>query len=110
MDLNNIEELSVDDNIVEDGRTLRWRKKTQKDKLLSTDSEGDKNTACCAPKKKNANDEVYGDKLIEVNNEKLFNKIETRARAIGNWKRLKILIVILRMCNGNFTEEIKSVT
>ena len=44
-----------------------------------------------------------------LNNEKLFNKIETRARAIGNWKRLKILIVILRMCNGNFSEEPKPV-
>lgn len=41
--------------------------------------------------------------------EDLHERLETRKRAIENWKRLKIVMAILRMCNENFdgTKKIK---
>ena len=31
--------------------------------------------------------------------------MESRKRAIANWKRLRIVIVILKMCNGRLEEK-----
>ena len=41
-------------------------------------------------------------------NEDLHERLEARHRAISNWKRLKIVIVILKMCNGRFDEAVMS--
>jgi len=38
-------------------------------------------------------------------NEDLHERLEARRRAISNWKRLKIVIVILKMCNGRMDVE-----
>lgn len=35
----------------------------------------------------------------EFQNE-MFEKLDTRSRAIANWKKLRILLVLLRVCGG----------
>lgn len=35
----------------------------------------------------------------------LYERLEARRRAISNWKRLKIVIVILKMCNGRIEKD-----
>ena len=37
--------------------------------------------------------------------EKLFIDIETRKRAINNWKKVRLLIVLLNVCGGKLHEE-----
>ena len=39
--------------------------------------------------------------------EELYERLESRKRAIANWKRLKIVIVILKMCNGRLEEKVE---
>ena len=35
------------------------------------------------------------------NEEKLYGNIKVRQKAISNWKKLRILLVLLKICGGN---------
>ena len=39
-------------------------------------------------------------KKMEVFNERLHDTLELRRRAINNWKRLKVVLAILKICGG----------
>ena len=59
--------------------------------------------ACCEDEavvhKRKLHDEMFVRKL-ELYNEGLEKKLEFRRRAIANWRRLKVLLAILKLC-GN---------
>ena len=98
----NIDE-GTDDFLDEKGRTIRWER-------VFDQAENEKNERkCCKPGEriltgKEAMDDVEGEATLNQLNEDLYERLESRRRAISNWKRLKIVIVILKMSNGRMQE------
>ena len=37
--------------------------------------------------------------------DQLYDELEIRQRAIANWKRLRIIIVLMQVCGGNLTND-----
>ena len=42
---------------------------------------------------------------LELYNEKLSKKLERRRKAISNWRRLKIVLAILSLCDNRLEED-----
>ena len=60
------------------------------------------NTKYCGKRNKLENHEYDALFIEKLNNfqSKLHNELEVRRRAIANWKRLRIIIVMLQFCGG----------
>ena len=43
-------------------------------------------------------------------NEQLYENLEASKRAIANWKKLRILIVMLKICGGHFDQALNKHT
>ena len=83
----------------ESGRTIRWRRTFEPE-------EPSYNRVLCGKGERILSDvetEAYFTQLEE----ELYERLESRQRAIANWKRLKIVIVILKMCNGRLEEKVE---
>ena len=98
--MTSIEEVNenTDDFMHEDGRTIRWRR-------IYEESEPEYKRECYGWRKgERIHTDIESEKFLENMNEDLYERLEARRRAISNWKRLKIVIVILKMCNGRIDE------
>lgn len=89
-----------DDRFDEQGRIIRWKR------ILEYGEQEEHHTRCCRQGERVVSD-VEADAYLESFNEELYERLMVRKKAISNWKRLKIVIVILRMCNGKMNEDEK---
>ena len=65
---------------------------------------------CCGDKRHPTelqHDLVYVDKL-ELFNDRLYDDIDYRTRAMKNWQKLRILIVLFQICGKNSLDNGKS--
>jgi hypothetical protein len=84
---------NTDDFMDENGRTIRYRR------IIDPDPVSFKKGLCGAKGERIISDIEAEANLTQLNDD-LHERLEIRSRAISNWKRLKIVIVILKMCNG----------
>ena len=81
----------------ENGRTIRWRR--------TFEPQEPSYTRDCCKKGERILSEIETEAYFTQLEEELYERLESRRRAISNWKRLKIVIVILKMCNGRLEEK-----
>ena len=81
----------------EAGRTIRWRR--------TFEPEEPKYYPAYCGKGERILSDVETEAYFTQLEEELYERLESRKRAIANWKRLKIVIVILKMCNGRLEEK-----
>ena len=102
---------STDAFIDPSGKTIRW------ESIL--DLHDPTFGKACFGKGQRILSEIESEAALQQINNELFEKLDVYDRAIANWKRLKIVIVILKMCHGkleiekhkkkkNFNEELKT--
>ena len=81
-------------------RLIRWKRK------FEADEQKEKGFECCpnleVEHAKNLHDHLFVRKL-EIFNERLNIKLEKRRKAIANWRRMKVVLAILKLC-GNRME------
>ena len=82
----------TDDWIDGKGKNIRWHR--------IFDPEEVKYGKYCCTKGERKFTDLQAQQALEVYNEDLYERLESRSRAIKNWQRLKIVIVILKMSNG----------
>lgn len=80
----------------EKGRTIRWRRTYDQ----QSTEKGPHCKMC-----RGGLDCIEAEAQLTQLEEELYDRLEVRQRAISNWKRLRIVIVILRMCNGRLEEK-----
>ena len=94
--------LDVDNNYTdfldENGRFIRWSRVYEK-------LEHKYKKTICGTKMERIVPDIEAEAALGLFNEDLYERLDARRRAISNWKRLKIVIVILKMCNGHFHEQ-----
>ena len=81
------------------GRLHRWV-------FVPTDFQ-EKGRSCCG--KENTAKDLLAEniefvRLVNRYNSQLFTDIETRRKAMQNWKKLRILLVLLKICGGKFDD------
>ena len=89
----------TDDFIDEQGKTIRYRR------IIEPESEVKYAKGCCWRKGERILSEIEAEAQLTQINEELSERLSQRARAISSWKRLKIVIVILKLCNGRIDKE-----
>ena len=83
------------------GRLIRWKlefddeNEDEYEKHLST---------CCAPETTEDLDNYIAIQKLEMFSDRLNQRLERRTRAINNWKRLRVLLAILKICGGRFDQ------
>ena len=90
-------EEQTDDWIDEKGRTIRWRRIVDLQVAMYK-------KRCCGNGERDYSG-YEAEQMMTALSEDLYERLEARRRAISNWKRLKIVIVILKMCNGKIDTE-----
>ena len=88
---------NTDDFMDETGKTIRWRRTFEIQEAVY------EKTWC--RKGERILNEIETESYLTQLEEDIFDRLEARRRAISNWKRLKIVIVILKMCNGRLEEK-----
>ncbi len=91
----------TDDFIDESGKTIRWRR------IAEENQEVKYAKGCCFRRGERILTEIEAEATLSQINEELSERLDQRARAISSWKRLKIVIVILKLCNGRIDSEEK---
>lgn len=90
---------NTDDRFDEQGRIIRWKRVIEPD-----EEQAERRNRCSNRRQERQVNDLQADAFLEGFNEELYERLENRRRAISNWKRLKIVIVVLRMCNGKMNE------
>ena len=90
-------EQNTDDFVDENGKTIRWRR--------TFDWQDPTYQRLCCGKGERILSEVETEAYFTQVEEELYERLASRQRAIANWKRLRIVIVILKMCNGRLEEK-----
>ena len=73
---------------------MRWNAKNQKPAR--------KPETCCFTQPEHEQDLIFVNDL-EIYERRLFENLEVRQRAIRNWKRLRVVLVMLRLAGGKAT-------
>ena len=85
----------TDDFLDESGKVIRWaRVLDPRDPVF-----GSCCCSCCGNGQRILSD-IEAEAALSQNNEELFERLDAYDRAIANWKKLQIVIVILRLCHG----------
>ena len=80
----------------ERGRIVRW----VKSKRALNDE--DESTRCCQKRKiSQLSEDLQYVQGLDQWTSQLFNSLEVRRRAVANWKRLKIVLVLMKVCGNN---------
>ena len=82
----------------EQGRTVRWQR--------IFESEEPNFQKRCRGHGERILSDIEAVETLQQLNEDLYDRLEARRRAISNWKRLKIVIVILKMTGGRIDESV----
>ena len=91
-------DVNTDDFVDETGKTIRWRR--------TLDPQEPKHySSICNNKGERKLSDIEAEAYFTQFSEDLYERLEARRRAVSNWKRLKIVIVILKMCNGRLEEK-----
>ena len=80
-----------------EGRLQRWLK----DPLQVRE----KTQRCCGQGNTDLEKDLIFVKKLEKYEDRLHNELEVRSRAIKNWKKLRILLILLQVCGGKFDDE-----
>ena len=89
----------TDDFVDENGKTIRWRR------MIEPETDVKYLKYCCCRRGERLLSEIEAEATLTQINEELSERLDQRARAMSNWKRLKIVIVILKLCNGRIDRE-----
>ena len=92
-----LHEEDMDGFMDEYGKTIRWQR-------LSESADAVYGKARCWGRGERIYSDTEAVELVNQINEDLYEKLEARRKAISNWKRLKIVIVILKMSGGRVDE------
>ena len=85
----------TDDILDESGKVIRWARVLEtRDPVF-----GSSCCTCCNNGQRIMSDIEAEAALCQVNDE-LFERLDAYDRAIANWKKLQIVIVVLRLCHG----------
>lgn len=76
----------------DDGRLERWVKERRKPELVPK--------GCCGKALSKLDSELKFVEDLDAFEKRLFDNLEVRQRAIKNWHKLRILIVLIIICNG----------
>jgi len=59
-------------------------------------------STCCAHETTEDLNNYIAIQKLEIFSDRLNQKLEVRTRAINNWKRIRVLLAILKICGGRF--------
>ena len=80
-----------------EGRLQRWMNEPTKVK--------EKKPVCCGAKNTPHEKDLLFVKKLEKYESRLHDDLEVRRRAINNWKKLRILLILLSICGGKLNDE-----
>ena len=92
-----LHEEDMDGFMDETGKTIRWQRMSEAADPVYAKGK-------CFGRGERIYSDTEAVELVNQINEDLYEKLEARRKAISNWKRLKIVIVILKMSGGRVDE------
>ena len=92
-----LEERDPDGFVDELGRTIRWER-------AFNGQEAQYQKIGCGRKGERILSDIEAVEALQQLNEDMYDRLEARRRALANWSRLKIVIVILKMTGGRVYE------